>query len=152
MSATLYCTVPSSPFQRNYTGRVHMFSHLSDTNIHMFSHLYDNCLIPFNSSFPCLQLYKGRLENGTYVAIRSLTFLKKHSIQNLKVRLDFLSKLQHPHLVSLLGHCIESGSQDDSNTNKVFLVYEYIPNGSYRTHLSGQCSTMRIDEYIDVKP
>lgn len=85
------------------------------------------------------KLYKGRLENGTYVAIRSLTFLKKYSIQNLKVRLDFLSKLQHPHLVSFLGHCIEGGSQDDSNANKVFLVYEYIPNGNYRAHLSENC-------------
>ncbi|KAH7577218.1 hypothetical protein ACOSP7_001964 [Xanthoceras sorbifolium] len=82
------------------------------------------------------KLYKGRLENGTYVAIRSLTLLKKYSSQNLKVRLDFLSKLHHPHLVALLGHCIEGGGQDDSSANKIFLVYEYVPNGNYRTHLS----------------
>lgn len=85
------------------------------------------------------QLYKGRLENGTYVAIRSLTLLKKYSIQNLKVRLDFFSKLHHPHLVGLLGHCIDDGVQDDSSANKVFLVYDYVPNGNYRMHLSGQC-------------
>lgn len=85
------------------------------------------------------QLYKGRLENGTYVAIRSLTLQKKYSIQNLKVRLDFLSKLRHPHLVGLLGHCIDGGVQDDSGGSKVFLVYDYVPNGNYRMHLSGKC-------------
>ncbi|KAE8706679.1 putative amine oxidase [Hibiscus syriacus] len=53
------------------------------------------------------KLYKGRLENGTYAAIRSLSLLKKHSIQNLKVKLDFLSKIHHPHLVGLLGHYID---------------------------------------------
>ncbi|XVF60083.1 hypothetical protein PTKIN_Ptkin08bG0015000 [Pterospermum kingtungense] len=82
------------------------------------------------------KLYKGRLENGTYVAIRSLNLPKKSSVQNLKIRLDFLSKLHHPHLVGLFGHCIDSGVQDDSSANKVFLVYDYVPNGNYHTHLS----------------
>ncbi|KAJ4841643.1 hypothetical protein Tsubulata_034074 [Turnera subulata] len=82
------------------------------------------------------KVYKGRLENGTYVAIRSLAMLKKHSIQNLKVRLDLVSRLQHPHLVGLLGHCIDGSGQDDFSINKVFLIYEYVPNGNYRAHLS----------------
>ncbi|PON95317.1 Tyrosine-protein kinase [Trema orientale] len=82
------------------------------------------------------KLYKGNLENGTCVAIRSLAFTKKYSIQNLKGRLDFLSKLHHPNLVALLGYCTESGGQDDSSANKVFLVYEYVPNGNYRAYLS----------------
>ncbi|KAK4259400.1 hypothetical protein QN277_005738 [Acacia crassicarpa] len=81
------------------------------------------------------KLYKGKLENGSYVAIRSLALSKKCSIQNLKARLDSLSKLQHPNLVSLLGYCIDS-EQDDPTTNKLHLVYEYVPNGSYHAYLS----------------
>ncbi|GAV64296.1 LRR_1 domain-containing protein/Pkinase_Tyr domain-containing protein/LRR_8 domain-containing protein [Cephalotus follicularis] len=82
------------------------------------------------------KLYRGRLGNGTNVTIRSLVLLKKYSIQNLKVRLDMLAKLHHPHLVSFLGHCIDGGRQDNYNDIKVFLVYEYVPNGNYRAHLS----------------
>jgi serine/threonine protein kinase len=69
--------------------------------------------------------------------IRTLVLSKKCSIQNLKAKLDLLSKLQHPNLVSLLGHCIDGGVQDNSSTQKLHLVYEYVPNGDYHSHLSG---------------
>ncbi|KAJ9129061.1 hypothetical protein P3X46_034170 [Hevea brasiliensis] len=85
------------------------------------------------------KMYRGRLENGTYVAIRSLTSLKKHSIQNLKLRLDLLSKLHHPHLVGLVGYCIDNSGQDDSVGIKVFLIYEYVSNGNYHAYLSETC-------------
>ncbi|XP_020592512.1 probable inactive leucine-rich repeat receptor-like protein kinase At3g03770 [Phalaenopsis equestris] len=81
------------------------------------------------------KLYKGRLENGIFVAIRCLVLSRKHSIRNLKLRLDLLSKLRHPHLVCLLGHCIDCAA-DDSSVDRVFLVYEYVQNGNFRSHLS----------------
>lgn len=87
--------------------------------------------------FALFQLYKGKLENGSYVMIRTLILRKKFSTQNLKARLDLLSKLHHPNLVSLLGHCIDGGGKDVTSTNKLHLVYEYVQNGDYRTHLSG---------------
>ncbi|XP_050379440.1 probable inactive leucine-rich repeat receptor-like protein kinase At3g03770 [Argentina anserina] len=82
------------------------------------------------------KLYKGKLENGCAVAIRSLPISKKCSTQNLKAQLDSLSKLHHPHLVVLLGHCIDSCGQYDSGGRRLFLVYEYISCGNYRTYLS----------------
>ncbi|KAL9323682.1 hypothetical protein ACSQ67_008539 [Phaseolus vulgaris] len=82
------------------------------------------------------KMYKGKLDNGSYVAIRSLPLSKKCSIQTLRAKLDLLSKLHHPNLVSLLGHCIDGGGQDDSNSHKLHLVYEYVPNGNYHAHLS----------------
>ncbi|XP_042065733.1 probable inactive leucine-rich repeat receptor-like protein kinase At3g03770 [Salvia splendens] len=82
------------------------------------------------------KVYKGRLENGSFVAIRSLTLYRKCSIQNLKMRIDLLSKLRHPHLVALLGHCIDDGTQDDSTVRRLYLVQQFVPNGSFRSHLS----------------
>ncbi|KAL0377312.1 UNVERIFIED_CONTAM: putative inactive leucine-rich repeat receptor-like protein kinase [Sesamum radiatum] len=81
-------------------------------------------------------VYKGRLENGTLVVIRSLALHRKYSIRNLRLRLDLLSKLRHPHLVGLLGHCIDGGMQDDSTIHRLFLVQEFVPNGNFRSHLS----------------
>jgi hypothetical protein len=57
-------------------------------------------------------------------------------MRNLKLRLDLLAKLRHPHLVCLLGHCIDGGEQDYT-VNKVFLVYEYVSNGNFGAYLSG---------------
>ncbi|KAK6123707.1 hypothetical protein DH2020_042542 [Rehmannia glutinosa] len=82
------------------------------------------------------KIYKGRLENGAHVAIRCLTVSRRFTIRNLKLRLDLLAKLRHPHLVCLLGHCIESEVKDEYGANKVYLIYEYVPNGNYRAHLS----------------
>ncbi|MED6211163.1 hypothetical protein PIB30_070997 [Stylosanthes scabra] len=82
------------------------------------------------------KLYKAKLENGSYAVIRSVALLKKCSVQNLKIRLDLLSKLQHPNLVSLLGYSIDGGGQDDSSNPKLYLVYECVPNGDYRSCLS----------------
>lgn len=69
--------------------------------------------------------------------IRSLALRKKLSIQNLKARLDLLSKLHHPNLVCLLGHCIDGRGKDGISPQKLHLVYEYVQNGDYRTHLLG---------------
>ncbi|KAL0344114.1 UNVERIFIED_CONTAM: putative inactive leucine-rich repeat receptor-like protein kinase [Sesamum angustifolium] len=85
---------------------------------------------------PMGKVYKGRLENGTLVVIRSLALHRKYSIRNLRLRLDLLSKLRHPHLVGLLGHCIDGGVQDDSTIHRLFLVQEFVPNGNFRSHLS----------------
>ncbi|CAI9272822.1 unnamed protein product [Lactuca saligna] len=94
------------------------------------------------------KLYKGRLENGGYIVIRSLSLYKKYSIRNLKVRLDLLSKLRHPHLVNFLGYCINDVGLEDTTSSRVFLVHEYISNGNFRTHLS-ECSPHQILKWSD---
>ncbi|KAL1347264.1 probable inactive leucine-rich repeat receptor-like protein kinase At3g03770 isoform X3 [Arachis hypogaea] len=81
------------------------------------------------------KLYRGKLESGMQVVIRCLPLSKKYTIRNFKLRLDLLAKLRHPHLVSLLGHCIDGVIGDQSDTN-VFLVYEFVSNGSFQTYLS----------------
>lgn len=118
-----YCTVNN--ILHSVTSFIKFFSQISQHSFDSFSHLIS-------------QLYRGRLENGTQVAIRCLPSSKKYSIRNLKLRLDLLAKLRHPHLVCLLGHCIDGGGQDHYTVNKVFLIYEFVPDGNFRTHLSGK--------------
>ncbi|MFS7971563.1 putative protein kinase RLK-Pelle-LRR-VI-1 family [Helianthus anomalus] len=83
------------------------------------------------------KIYKGKLANGTGIAIRHLTVSKKYTIRNLKLRLDLLARLRHPNLVCLLGHCISNEGPNGSDSNKVYLVYEYVNNGNYNSLLSG---------------
>ncbi|KAD6796079.1 hypothetical protein E3N88_06975 [Mikania micrantha] len=86
------------------------------------------------------KVYKGTLENGCFVAIRSLSLFKRYSKRNLKVRLDLISKLKHPHLVSFLGYCIDDGGVEDSTSSRIFLVFEYVSNGNFRALLSENVS------------
>ncbi|KAK9066417.1 hypothetical protein SSX86_013739 [Deinandra increscens subsp. villosa] len=83
------------------------------------------------------KVYKGKLANGTGIAIRHLTVSKKYTIRNLKLRLDLLARLRHQNLVCLLGHCISNEGPNDSDSNKVYLVYEYVNNGNYKSLLAG---------------
>ena len=67
-------------------------------------------------------VYKGRLSNGTTVAIKRS---KREGLQQDKQQflneVRILSQLNHRHLVKLLGCCLE---------NKIaVLVFEYVPNG-----------------------
>nr|GMC82959.1 probable inactive leucine-rich repeat receptor-like protein kinase At3g03770 [Ipomoea batatas] len=83
----------------------------------------------------CGQIYKGMLTDGTVVAIRSLKTRKKHSIQHYTHQLELVSKIRHCHLVSAIGHCFEC-YQDDSSVSRIFLVFEFVPNGTLREVIS----------------
>eukprot|EP00268_Persea_americana_P063301 TRINITY_DN8202_c1_g1_i1.p1 TRINITY_DN8202_c1_g1~~TRINITY_DN8202_c1_g1_i1.p1 ORF type:complete len:948 (-),score=142.16 TRINITY_DN8202_c1_g1_i1:149-2992(-) len=74
------------------------------------------------------KVYKGILADGTVVAIKRA---QEGSLQGQKeffTEIELLSRLHHRNLVSLLGYCIEEGEQ--------MLVYEFMPNGTLRDHLS----------------
>ncbi|KAK7317416.1 hypothetical protein RJT34_01625 [Clitoria ternatea] len=82
------------------------------------------------------QIYKGVLSDGMHIAIRSLKIRKKHSSQSYMHHVELISKLRHSHLVSALGHSFE-GNPDDSCVNTIFLIFEFVPNRSLRSHVSG---------------
>ncbi|EOA20011.1 hypothetical protein CARUB_v10000274mg [Capsella rubella] len=82
------------------------------------------------------KLYRGTLENGGSIAIRCLVLSRKFSSQSIRGHLDWMSKLNHPHLLSFLGHCTQTSGEHDPAATILYLVYEYMPSGSYRTHLS----------------
>ncbi|XP_075646493.1 putative inactive leucine-rich repeat receptor-like protein kinase At3g03770 isoform X2 [Castanea sativa] len=82
------------------------------------------------------QVYKGKLSDGTFIAIRCLKMRKRYSPQTYTHHIEMISKLRHCHLVSSLGHCFEC-YQDDSSMSRIFLIFEFVPNGTLRGYISG---------------
>lgn len=87
------------------------------------------------------RVYKGSICNMT-VAIKIL----RHN-ENLQGLLQFqrevsiLSKVRHPHLVTLIGSCDEASA----------LVYEYLPNGSLEDRLSCKGNTAALTWQVRTK-
>ncbi|GMP98300.1 hypothetical protein CsSME_00046246 [Camellia sinensis var. sinensis] len=81
------------------------------------------------------QMYRGQLKDGSVVAIRCLKMKRSHGTQNFMHHIEFISKLRHRHLVSALGHCFEC-NLDDSSVIRLFLIFEYVPNGTLRSWIS----------------
>uniref|UniRef100_A0A1D1Y0E0 RING-type E3 ubiquitin transferase n=1 Tax=Anthurium amnicola TaxID=1678845 RepID=A0A1D1Y0E0_9ARAE len=68
--------------------------------------------------------YKGEISGKTVV----IKQLHPHDVQGqmeFPKEVHVLSKIKHPHLVTLIGTCSEAW----------YLVYEYLPNGSLQDHL-----------------
>lgn len=86
-------------------------------------------------------MYRGLLKDGSYVAIRCLKMKKRHGTQNFMHHIELISKLRHRHLVSALGHCFEC-YLDDSSVSRIILVFEYVPNGTLRSWISGIQSSL----------
>uniref|UniRef100_A0ACD5X868 Uncharacterized protein n=1 Tax=Avena sativa TaxID=4498 RepID=A0ACD5X868_AVESA len=81
------------------------------------------------------EMYLGKLSNGTPVTIRSLKVKRNQSTQSFNRHIETISRLRHRHLVSALGHCFEY-DLDDSTVTQLYLVFEYVQNGSLRSRIS----------------
>lgn len=87
------------------------------------------------------QLYKGWLRDGSVVLVNCVEVMQKNLPQGNMQYLEVLHNLRHRHLVSVIGHCVITTSQDHLQlTSKIFIVFENISNGSLRDHLSGKQS------------
>ncbi|KAA8527287.1 hypothetical protein F0562_034616 [Nyssa sinensis] len=86
-------------------------------------------------SFSCV--FKGVLKDGTVVAVKRAIMsldMKKNS-KEFHTELDLLSRLNHAHLLNLLGYCEEGGER--------LLVYEFMDNGSLHQHLHGKNKALK---------
>ncbi|MED6127445.1 hypothetical protein PIB30_088223 [Stylosanthes scabra] len=81
------------------------------------------------------QMYRGQLRDGSLVAIRCVKMTKSFSTQDFMHYIELISKYRHLHLVSALGHCFEC-YLDDSSVSRIFLVFEYVPNGTLKSWIS----------------
>ncbi|XP_054819214.1 probable LRR receptor-like serine/threonine-protein kinase At1g06840 isoform X2 [Prosopis cineraria] len=74
------------------------------------------------------KVYKGILSDGTVVAIKRAQVGSLQGEREFLTEIELLSRLHHRNLVTLVGYCDEGGEQ--------MLVYEFMPNGTLRDHLS----------------
>ncbi|KAM4083652.1 hypothetical protein ACJW30_08G074400 [Castanea mollissima] len=78
------------------------------------------------------KVYKGILVDGTIVAIKRAQEGSLQGEKEFLTEIEFMSRLHHRNLVSLIGYCDEEGEQ--------MLVYEFMSNGTLRDHLSAKCN------------
>lgn len=81
------------------------------------------------------QMYRGQLRDGTLVAIRCLKLKQSYNTEYFMPHIELISKLRHRHLVSAIGHCFEC-YLEDSSVSRLFLVFEYVSNGTLRSWIS----------------
>ncbi|KAL3616184.1 hypothetical protein CASFOL_039574 [Castilleja foliolosa] len=74
-------------------------------------------------------VYRGRLVNGTIVAVKRLLNNLGQAEKEFRVEVEAIGHVRHKHLVRLLGYCIEG-------THRL-LVYEYVDNGNLEQWLHG---------------
>ncbi|KAL5219566.1 hypothetical protein ABZP36_020250 [Zizania latifolia] len=94
---------------------------------------FENSLLLGQDSFG--EMYRGRLGNGTPVAIRSLKVKRNQTSLSFNRHIETISRLRHRNLVSALGHCFEY-DLDDSTVTQIYLVFEYVQNGDIRSRIS----------------
>ncbi|XP_024965975.1 wall-associated receptor kinase-like 20 [Cynara cardunculus var. scolymus] len=78
------------------------------------------------------EVYKGELQDGTVVAVKSAKVGNIKSTQQVLNEVGILSQVNHKNLVRLLGCCVEA--------EQPLMIYEYIPRGTLHHHLHRESS------------
>ncbi|VVB16611.1 unnamed protein product [Arabis nemorensis] len=75
-------------------------------------------------------VYHGTLNGYEQVAVKVLSQSSTQGYKQFKAEVDLLMRVHHANLVSLVGYCGEG--------DHLALIYEFVPNGDLRQHLSGK--------------
>lgn len=79
------------------------------------------------------RVYRGVLSDGQVVAIKRAKEGSRQGEEEFYTEIELLSRVHHRNLVSLVGYCVDQDEQ--------MLVYEYMPNGTLKDHLSGHAAS-----------
>ncbi|KAI3441303.1 Protein kinase domain-containing protein [Psidium guajava] len=79
-------------------------------------------------------VYRGVLDDGAVVAVKSLLNNKGQAEKEFKVEVEAIGKVRHKNLVGLIGYCAEGA--------KRILVYEYVDNGNLEQWLHGDVGSV----------
>ncbi|XP_022151084.1 probable LRR receptor-like serine/threonine-protein kinase At1g14390 [Momordica charantia] len=82
------------------------------------------------------EIYKGWLTDGSVVLIKCFKLKQKLQPQTLARHIEELQNLRHRHLVSILGHCTITNQDHLNPASTVFVVNEYVSNGSLKDCLT----------------
>ncbi|XP_022968032.1 probable LRR receptor-like serine/threonine-protein kinase At1g14390 [Cucurbita maxima] len=82
------------------------------------------------------QIYKGWLTDGSVVLIKCFKLKQKLAPQALARHMEELPNLRHRHLVSVVGHCTVTYQDQLNPASTVFVVNEFISNGSLKDCLT----------------
>lgn len=115
------CKSPSHPNGTVRTGKMFTLA-----EIRAATKNFDESLVIGTGGFG--KVYKGEI-SGDLAAIKRAHPNSQQGLKEFETEIEMLSKLRHRHLVSLIGYCEEQ--------NEMILVYEYMANGTLRSHLFG---------------
>ncbi|KAL0709974.1 hypothetical protein Bca4012_016952 [Brassica carinata] len=75
-------------------------------------------------------VYHGCVNGSEQVAVKVLSQSSIQGNKEFKAEVDLLLRVHHTNLVSLVGYCYEG--------DHLALIYEFLPNGDLKQHLSGK--------------
>ncbi|CAA7048006.1 unnamed protein product [Microthlaspi erraticum] len=78
-------------------------------------------------------VYHGYLNGNKQVAVKVLSQSSAQGYRQFKAEVELLLRVHHTNLVALVGYCDE--------INYMVLIYDYMPNGDLKQHLSEECAT-----------
>ncbi|KAF8037746.1 hypothetical protein BT93_B0551 [Corymbia citriodora subsp. variegata] len=84
-------------------------------------------------------VYKGKLQDGRFVAVKLLKKLKGDAEEFFN-EVASISRTSHVNVVNLLGFCFEGSERA--------LVYEFMPNGSLEKFIFGGSNTLEVDQQL----
>ncbi|CAL9244278.1 unnamed protein product [Arabidopsis halleri] len=75
-------------------------------------------------------VYHGTANGSHQVAVKVISKSSSQGYKEFKAEVDLLLRVHHINLVSLVGYCYEG--------DHLALIYEFLPNGDLKQHLSGK--------------